>query len=206
MAMTRRALVASALVLTTATLVGCAEHHANVNAVSTHRAIPLPTQKPCVAPTASDFAALASESSAVVEATIGNGAANKMELGTGSSALTVYQTPLTAVKVLSRLPKVSVQAAAPTAINGVGFSWSDTLAPGRYLLFVLANGEPTEGLYGIFDITDGTLSRRCPNYRDPDHPLMAKGTPPAVSVAEAEIPTTIEPVAVPSKPPWARQP
>jgi hypothetical protein len=159
-----------------------------------------------VAPTASDFAALASESNVVVEATIGTDAASKIELGTGSSALTVYQTPLTAVKVLSHLPNVSAQSAAPAAINGAGFSWSDALVPGRYVLFVLANGEPTEGLYGIFDISAGTLSRRCPNYQDPSHPLTATGTPPAVAVAEAEIPPIIQPTAVASKPTSARQP
>lgn len=206
MAITRRTLLSSALVLTALASAGCSANHATANASSTHRVIPLPTQRPCVVPSASDLAALASESSVVVEATIGTAAASKMDLGTGSSALTVYQTPLSAVKVLSHAPNLSAQAAAPTAINGVGFSWSDTLAPGRYLLFVLANGEPTEGFYGIFDISAGTLSRHCPNYQDPDHPLAAKGTPPSVAVAEGEIPPIPQTPAVASKPSSALQP
>lgn len=155
------------------------------------RALPVPTQKPCVAPSAADLSDLASQSGVVVEATIGSGAAATTQVGSGSDAVTINSTPLTAVKVLARPSNVSAQAVVPTSMVGAGFSWSEFLSPGRYLLFLLSNGEPTQGFYGIFRIDSGSLARQCPNYQDPVHPLTATGTQPAVAVAESEIPTVL---------------
>ena len=171
------------------------------------RAIALPTAKPCVAATVADLATLASESSMVVEATIRSGPATSTKLGEGTSAVLLDETPLTAVKVLSsRVANASAQASAPTVMNGAGFSWSGLLSPGRYLLFLLDTGEPSEGFNGIFNISNGLLAQRCPNFQHPDRPLTATGTGLSVAAAEAAIPTTITAPVVSPKPSSAAQP
>jgi hypothetical protein len=152
-----------------------------------------------VAPSAADLAELASQSSVVVEATIGSRPATIAHPGSGATALRIDSTLLASVKVLAHLSSLSAQAAAPTAMFGAGFSWSDTLSPGRYLLF-LSHGEPTNGFYGIFRIDSGTVARQCPNYQDPAHPLTATGTQPSVATAESEIPTLLQPLDAPAKP------
>ena len=200
MAMIRRALPPTVALAVALSIQSCGAAHAG------KRAIPLPTARPCVAATVADLATLASESSMVVEATIGSGPATSKKLGEGSSTVLLDETPLTAVKVLSRVVNATAPASAPAVMNGAGFSWSDLLTPGRYLLFLLNTGEPTEGFNGIFNISNGSLAQRCPNFENPDRPLTATGTGLSVAAAEAAIPTTITaPVASP-KPSSAAQP
>jgi hypothetical protein len=200
MAMIRRALPPAVALAIALSIQSCGANHTG------KRALPLPTARPCVAATLADLAALASESSMIVEATIGFGPATSKKLSDGNSPLLLDETPLTAVKVLSRGANATAQASAPTVMNGAGFSWSDLLTPGRYLLFLLNTGKPTEGFNGIFNISNGSLAQRCPNFQNPARPLTATGTGLSVAAAEAAIPTTITaPVASP-KPSSAAQP
>ena len=200
MTVIRRALPPTVALAVALSIQSCGSTHAD------KRAVPLPTARPCVAATVADLATLASESSMVVEATIGSGPATSTKLGEGTSAVALDETPLTAVKVLSRVANATAQASAPTVMNGAGFTWSDLLTPGRYLLFLLDTGEPTEGFYGIFNISNGSLAQRCPNFQHPDRPLTATGTGLSVAAAEAAIPTTIAAQVVSPKPSSAAQP
>lgn len=136
-------------------------------------------------PTATDVQNLATQSAIVIEASITpNATATARHLATGSSALALDETPVTAVKVLAN----RANTPTPTAITGTGFSWSHTLEPGRYVFFLLPDDQPTMGMYGIFNISGTSVVRRCPNYQTPGTYRTATGAPLSVASFEALIP------------------
>lgn len=188
--------LAAATAALTCAVASCSDNTSPSHGAPAQRAVPVPNAPPCRVPTPRDIASLAQSSAFVLEATIsGNTVDTARTLGTGQNALELEETPITGVKVLSR---TSATTAVPTSITGEGFSWGHLLKPGRYVLFLLSNGEPTMGMYGIIDISGATVARRCPNYSVPGTWLEGTGAPLTVASFEAELPRSLPPTSGPA--------
>ncbi len=178
----------------------CSQSHQS-QALPHTRSTLLPTEAPCVYPSPADLVALEAQSTSVVEAELGS-AAKASPMTVGGTPVSRYSTPLSSVKILGHRGPKTLAPAPPTAIDGLGFSWSTTQPPGHYLVFL--DGQiPVNGMYGIFRIENGKLVRHCPNYGDAAHPLVASGTGPTLASVEAAIPSVLPTLSVPAKPSWA---
>jgi hypothetical protein len=195
-ALNRLGLVASAALLLG--LAGCSSTN-HSQGLPHGRTTILPTEPPYVAPSAADLTDLQAASSVVIEATLGD-TPKTQQLTAGRATVTKFYTPLASVRILGYREQNSATETMPLpAIDSLGASWSTIEPPGRYLLFL--DGEtPVNGMYGIFQIKNGTLVRHCPNYSDLAHPLLATGTRPSVAEVEAAIPKSLPTRPVPPKP------
>lgn len=185
--------IVSAATVIVATLGACDSRPQATGSGATFRQpVPIPTAPSCRTPTTADMSALLADTDIIVEGTIQSNAKTLTKvLGTGTHEVTLGATPITGVKVLATEPGTTYPT--PTAIYGVGFNWYHVLTPGRYIFFLLADGRPVMGLYGIFNISGSVATRRCPNYQSPGAFVSATGAPLSVAGFESRIPRTLQP-------------
>ena len=137
-----------------------------------------------------DLTALATGSNFVIEATVTSSESTVTDVGTGTPGVVVkvFATPIAGVNVIARR---GTATRAPATIIGSDVDWSTLLVPGRYLLFLLDTGAPTDGMRGVFRIRDGRAEWMCPRANDPAHPSTAPGTPPTLIDVESRIPRSL---------------
>ena len=150
-----------------------------------------PTEFYCPASaTPGDLTDLATGSNSVIEATVTSSESAVTDAGTASSGVVVrvFATPIVDVKVIARRGTATPE---PTTIIGSDMDWSKSLLPGRYLIFLLDTGAPTNGMRGIFRIRNERAEWMCPSANDPAHPSTPPGTPSTLSDVESLVPRSL---------------
>jgi hypothetical protein len=210
----RRVMVGTCCALGAALLAGCAS--SSKSAAQAQGSSPIvsaslpagpmirPPDGPCVVPTASDIALLATASDLVERVTIVVRHATVLNLATRSAGPTDWSTPFASVSVIGRKGGPTLATATATAMNDFTVDDPMTISPpGEYVLFLTRDPDgtyyTTNGLHGMIRLNGGSASVQCGNFDDPAHPLQATGSL-SVSALLAMIPATLPAQPTNSKP------